>query len=316
MRGVLFALPEHVERFEAVLRRGLGAEALLPSGRWLPARRDSRPVVRAALRRRGWVACERPEPRFDRILVDAAVPPAAVVPWLAPGGRVVLWYGGGRSPWVLGPAAAGAAQPPIAALVTVAGVERAGLHPEHTTVIADPRLDPADEPGAAARARSALGLDVRRAVLVVAPERALPSDRWAEALVSLRADAQLVFAPTGPVWLRDRWPRAWTGPGPFVAAPGDAPALPDLLAAADVVLCDGESMARAALACGRRLAAWADGRHGRPHGPFEVVDDAAHLRAVVLDLLRDEAPAPSAMGAGVGALASVFTAAPLDLAAL
>jgi hypothetical protein len=316
MRGVLFALPEHVERFEAVLRRGLGAEALLSPGRWLPARRDSRPVVRAALRRRGWVPCERPEPRFDRILVDAAVSPAAVSPWLAPHGRVVLWYEGGRSPWVLGPAAADAAQPSIAALVMAEGVDRTGLHPEHTTVIADPRLDPAAEPGAAARARSGLGLDARRPVVVVAPERALPADRWAGALVSLRSDAQVVFAPAGPAWLRDRWPRSWTGPGVFVARPGDAASLPDLLAAADVVLCDGESTARAALACGRRVVGWADGRHGRPRGPFEVVDDTAHLRAAVLDRLRDTTPVPFTAGGGVGALASVLTATPLDLATL
>jgi len=316
MRGVLFALPEDVERFEVVLRRGLGAEALLPRGRWLPARRDNRTVVRAALRRRGWVVRERPERAFDRILVDAAVPPTAVLPWLAPGGRVVLWFEGGRSPWVLGPIAGPVAQPEIAALAVGHGVDRSGLHPEHTTVVGDPRLDPAADPGAAARARSSLGLDPRRPVIVVAPERALPGDRWAAALASLRSDAQVVLAPKGAVWLRDPWPRAWTGPGLFVARPGEEPAFADLLAAADLVVCDGEAIARSALICGRGVVAWADGRHGRPDGEFDVVDDVHRLREAVLD--RSLAPAPHASGSAsaTAALAAVFTAAPLDVAAL
>ena len=314
MHAVLFTLPEDVERLEAVLRRCSGGAALLGDGRWMPARRDSREVVRDALARRGWTVRERPERVFDRILTSTATPPSSVAAWLAPGGRVVLWHDGSApTRWRLGVDAGRAAQPDVAAIALPAPMQ--GLHPEHTVVTGDPRMDCSFEPGAAARARGALGLDDERPVVLVEADTTVLRPAWADAIARLRTDVQVVVTVTGPRWLRgEDWPRALAGPGVSVVRAASGVERGHLVAAADLVIASSDLAIGEGVRRGRRTLAV----HERPRvgSDFDVarVDDPERLRAAVLDRLRDGVPSPIAAPGAVDRMIELLVGRRVDAA--
>lgn len=324
MRAVLFALPEDVERFEPVLRRCRGAEALLAPGRFLPATVDSRALVREALRARGWLPRERATREFDRILTTSCVAPSAAAAWLAPGGRVVVWHEPGvGSRWHLGlgESARAALQPPIAAVVAPTREFLDGIHPEHATVVGDPLLDASFEPGAAGRARASFGLTGERPVVVVALERRLDPP-WTAALAALRADVDVVLLPSDALWLgtaaTGRWPRALTGPGIHLVHPRGTCRRADALAAADLVVGQRGAILHAAHRRGRRTLVIEPFVHSGSGPALDrpSVDTPSRLRDAVGDVLRDVGPDASETAGGARRLAEVLDAVALDPAML
>lgn len=321
MRAVLFSMPEDVERFEPVLRRCHGAEALLSPGRFLPATRDSRALVRAALRERGWLPRERATRAFDRILTTTRVAPSAVAAWLAPGGRAVLWHDPAiASRWEVGvgTSSRSALQPEIAAVAAPTAACLTGVHPEHATAVGDPLLDVSFETGAAARGRAALGLSGDRPVLVVALD-AIPEPRWAAAIAALRAEADVVLLVADALWLAGdggRWPRTLTGPGLYLVGPAGLCRRAEALALADCVVARPGALLDAARRRGRRTLVLADRRHDGPLPDAPVADRPDGLHAAVLEGLRDTPPVAAAGPGAARRLAAVLDAAVLDLAAL
>jgi len=324
MRAVLFALPEDVERFEPVLRRCRGAEALLAPGRFLPAVRDSRDLVREALRQRGWMPRERAAREFDRILTTTRVAPSAVAAWLAPGGRTVVWNEAGvRSRWHLGlqtpPRAA--AQPEIAAIAAPTDDVLEGVHPEHATAVGDPLLDASFEAGAASRARHALGLRGERPVVLVLLD-AIPDPLWAASLAALRSEADLVVLMSDALCLAGdggSWPRVLTGPGIHLVEALGTCRRADAIAVADLVVGQPGTLLDAAWRRGRRTLTLQErgGAHApKPRFDGPTVDAPEHVRTAVLDLLVQEIRSVEATSGAAARLAAVLDSRALDLAAL
>lgn len=324
MRAVLFALPEDVERFEPVLRRCRGAEALLAPGRFLPATRDSRALVRAALRERGWLPRERATREFDRILTTTRVAPAAVAAWLVPGGRTVVWHEPGLpSRWRLGipehPQTA--LQPEIAAIAAPTADGLDGVHPEHAIAVGDPLLDASFEPGAAARARAALGLRGDRPTVVVLLGET-PDPSWARAIAALRVEVDVILMTSDALWLAGdggSWPRALTGPGIHLVAPTGSCRRADALAVADLVVGRASAMLHTAWRRGRRVLV-VNERHQRTETALEIdapdVGRPSGLHESVAELLRQPTQEVAATRDAAARLAGVLDAEALDLAAL
>lgn len=269
--ALLVHLPEHVERFEPVARLLSGAELLLGTGRWAPSARDSRALTRQTLRRRGWKAMEHPQPGFDLILTNACSAPAAVTRWLAPGGRVVVWHESwcrsrflhalpttssdesDPTTWILDPV--------VARLCADWPDAIEGLTCDRSRVTGDPRWDALAEPGAASRARHALGLQGDRPVTLVLADSFLMRPPWAAAIAALRGESDVVLRITTPGWLEqtEAWPRAWTGPGLRLSEPDDPLGMAALLALADRVVAPIGVLAHAAVMAGKRTVLVAEG---------------------------------------------------------
>lgn len=262
--------------------------------RWVGARRDDRRLTRSLLYHRGWKVLDQPTGDFDVVLVATDASLEAARRWLHSSGRVVLWHDpalDSRSVLAL-PASRERLLDPLVAHVCVATQEDAcDLPSGRWTATGDPALDlRAEGPGAAARARAALGLDpsLPTYAIAVGEETATTQD-WRDAIAALRVCAQIVLLPSVGLSLSSAWPREWTGPGFSVAAPGASLRWSLALAAAQPLLVGGDPRLAwlrrwpgAALGLGRS-AAWSEA--GRV-----ACDEASRLAVRLGDLPSLQAP--------------------------
>lgn len=268
--GIVVSLPSDVERFVPVLRRLSGADFVLPAARWPHPRIDTRRWTLESVLRHGSRPLEEPDESFDLLLVAQNLSARLLRPWLSPRGRVVLWGGetgfsrlspGERGVSVSDREGSVAMTPSSFDVAFSCAAHEAWLPPARgwpELVLGDPRAEGFFDVGAAARARAYLGLETEsrrsRPVLLLLRERADGAiERWARRLCALRADFDLVVAPSERLRLDPEaiHPRALTGPGIRLHQGEKGGRLADLLAAADVVLAEPGARARLAHELGR-----------------------------------------------------------------
>ncbi len=267
---------------------------------------DSRKWTARVVRERGWQPQIRPAANLGAIVTCGEVPAARLRAWLRPDGDIVLWRDEQTPEHLL------AALLPLAALVLAPG--EAWALGTRLAVTGDPRLDAALEPGAAARARGYLGLGApgeRALVLVLPSADGVAFEKMGRAIVTLRADADVVVAPPSLRWLSGRRPVPDALYGPGVSVVVGRPTRAELLAAADLVIAESGMALFDALALGvpalgiTTAAPLAPARAGSAAGgeptclcdpvaaaadAVEWVDEPLDLAAAALRILRNPRP--------------------------
>lgn len=287
--GFALTLPEQLDRLEPVARRIPGARWIVPAGRWPSPWLDSRQWLIEALERRGLPEPAAPLGELDLVLLSGGVPSEAVGPWLAPTGAP-LRLSDERD-----------------TALEAGGLAVAAAWGSDSMELGDPRLDEARGAAARARARSLLGLstDAPRPVLLVRSERGgVALARLAPAVARMRAEWDIVVAPSAECWLRSPRPVPAALHGPGVLVLRDSLRWSELLSLADAVLAEPGRLALDAAALGLPTALMTlesprSGRVGVPshwphsdvwsdlpqvHDPQDLVPESFVRREAALEL--------------------------------